>query len=81
MKAKSSQRFATPKTCDAQGSAVEILDHPFSFQRDSQKGGPQRPADMRPSLTPIQACTGESAAQHPRRLDINTKRLKRLRSI
>jgi hypothetical protein len=31
-----SQHFASPKTRDAQGSAVELLNHPFFFQRGFQ---------------------------------------------
>jgi hypothetical protein len=31
MKAKSSHHFASPKTCDAQGSAVEILDRKLCY--------------------------------------------------
>ena len=81
MKPESSQHFASPKTCDAQGSAVEILDDPSSFQRDFQQGRPQRPADVRPSLTPIQAGARESAAQSPSRLDVDAQGLKRLRPI
>jgi hypothetical protein len=36
LNAESGQDFAPPKTCDVQGSAVEFLQHPFSFQRDFQ---------------------------------------------
>jgi hypothetical protein len=36
LNAKSSQYFSSPETCAAQGSTVEIQDHPFSFQSDAQ---------------------------------------------
>ena len=42
-KAESSQHFASPKSCDVHSSAVKILDHPFSFQRDFSKAAPSAP--------------------------------------
>jgi hypothetical protein len=39
LNAKSSQYFSSPETCAAQGSTVEIQDHPFSFQSDAQECG------------------------------------------
>jgi hypothetical protein len=81
MKAKATQHFAPSKNCDAQGSAVEILDHPFSLPRNSQQSRPQCSADMGPPLTPIQAGAREPAAQLPGRLDVNVKSLKRSRTF
>src|ERR1700685_2980477 len=81
MKAKASQYFAPHKTCDGQGPTVEILEHPFPFQSDLQQGRAQRSADMRPPLTPIQACVGEPAAQRWSGIEVHAKRRKRLRSI
>src|SRR4030095_16165827 len=80
MKVKSSKHFASPKTCDTKRPTVEILRHPFPFQRDFQEGCSQCPADMRASLTPIQTCIRESPAQRPRFLEVNAESLKRLRS-
>jgi hypothetical protein len=80
MKAESSQHFASPKTCDAKRPTVEILRHPFPFQRDFQEGCSQCPAHMRPPLAPIQTCIRESPAQRPRCLEVNAESLKRLRS-
>jgi hypothetical protein len=39
VKAKSRHHFAPAETCYAEGTTVEILQHPFSFQRDLQKSG------------------------------------------
>jgi len=43
MQAESSQHFATPKTCDAQGSAEEILDNHFLFSAILSKAAPSAP--------------------------------------
>src|SRR5580704_14651462 len=80
MNAESRQHLAAPKACDVKGPAVQILDHPFSFQRDFQEGGPQRPADMRSPLAPIQACAREPATQRTSCRDVDAKSLKRLPS-
>jgi hypothetical protein len=51
MKTESSEHFTSPKTCEAQGPTVEILDYPFSLYRDAQESCPQGAADVRPPLT------------------------------
>jgi hypothetical protein len=66
MQTESSDHFAAAKTGDAQGSAVEILDHPMPFQRDSEQSRPQCSADMGPPLAPIEAGTREAAPRSPR---------------
>ena len=80
-KAESSQHFASSKTGNGKRSNVEILPHPFPFQRDFQDGCPQRPANMRTPLTPIQACVGEAPTEHPSFFDVYSKSRKRPDSI
>ena len=77
MKSESSQHFASSSTCDAQGSAVEILDHPLSFQRYFQESCSQCAADMRPPLAPIEASAREAAAQRTNYFYVDAKRLER----
>lgn len=61
--AKSRQHLAAPKTCDSQGSAVEILNHPFFLQRHFEERRSQSTADVGTPLTPIQATACKAAAQ------------------
>ena len=81
LQSESIQHFASPQTREGQGPTVEILDYPFSFHRDVQKSCPQRAADVRPPLTPIQACAREPAAQGSSCLEVDAKGLKCLRSL
>jgi hypothetical protein len=73
LKAKPSQQL-----CDVKGPAVLMMRYPFPFQCDSQDSCPQRPADMGPSLTPIQECVCELAAKFAGCLQVNAKGRKRL---
>src|SRR5271169_521671 len=80
MNAQAHQDLSAPVVCDAQCTAVEFLDHPFSLQRDFQQGRPERTANMRPSLAPIEASACEPAPQRPRGLNVDAKGLKSLLS-
>jgi hypothetical protein len=43
MEAESSKHFATPKACDFQGFATEILDNPFFLSAILSKAAPSAP--------------------------------------
>src|ERR1700677_5068429 len=79
-KTEASLHFTSSETCDAESSTIKILPHPSPFQRKFQDGCPQRSADMRAPLAPIQARTRKPASQRASRLEVNAKSLKRLRS-
>jgi len=71
MKAKSRAHLAPANAGDAQHAAIEILDDPLPLQRDFQKRGAERAADVRPSLTPINTGIGEATAQSSGRRDVD----------
>src|SRR5712691_6891463 len=78
--AESRPHLATASPRHAQGAAIEILDNPLSLQRDFQKSGAERAADMRPALTPVNTGTREAAAQSPGRRDVDSEGFERPRS-
>src|SRR5262245_10889495 len=75
---ESSPHLASASSRDSQGAAVQILDYPFSSQRDAEESRADRPADMRPVLTPVDASKRETAAQCPGRPNVDPKSLKHL---
>ncbi len=60
-KAEANLHFASSETCNAESPTIKILPHPSPFQGKFQDGCPQRSADMRAPLAPIQACTSKPA--------------------
>src|ERR1700748_2548853 len=56
-------QLAPPECRERELAAVEILYQPGIFQHHLQDGATQRAADMRPTLTPIDAGIGEATAQ------------------
>jgi len=80
MKAEASLHFASSKTCDAESSTIKILPHPSPFQGKFQDGCPQRSANMRAPLAPIQASTSKPATQRSSGLEVNAKSLESFRS-
>lgn len=65
MKAEAGLHFAPARFGDGQSAAVEILNHPFSFQGDVQESRTDRAADVRPPLAPVHTGVGKTTPQPP----------------
>ncbi len=74
-KAESSQHFAPAKVGDVERPAVEIWDHPFSFQSDPEYRCTEGSADVGPTLGPVETGKREPAAQLPCSLNVNSDHL------
>ena len=81
VQAKPGRQLAPSVLRDIQSPAVEILCHPFFLEGEFQQSCPQRTADVRPALAPIQARAREAATQFSSRLNIDAQSLKRVRAI
>jgi hypothetical protein len=79
--AESGEHLAPPKVRNSDSSTIKVLRYPFSFDGSLQERCAECAANMRASLTPVQARVRESPSQLSRFIEVNLETLKALRSI
>src|SRR5579862_899169 len=72
---KTRLHLSAPQGRDPQGAHLRLLDHPSPPQRELQQRRPQRAAQMRPALAPVQTGKGQSSPQPEHFLYVDAQRL------